>query len=79
MSFMDEPPADYGSDRYDYIEIQSPGGERPPQWLLDSSLEACSDCRPNVFLRLANNGWHRTIAHDESCPTLAAIEKSPPS
>lgn len=76
---MDQPPTDYGSDRYDYIEIQAPEGVNPPAWLLEQSLAACGDCRANVFLRLANNGWHRTVAHDETCPTLARMEKDLPS
>lgn len=74
---MDEPPSDFGSDRYDYIEVQAPTGVEPPASLLHDSLEACGDCRANVFLRWDGATWHRTIAHDDTCPTLARIEKGP--
>ncbi len=77
---MDTPPADHGSDRYDYIEIQAPQGIRPPDALMDRLLEACPDCRPNVFVRLESGSltetrtWQPTIAHDDGCPTFARIE-----
>lgn len=78
---MDSPPEDFGSDRYDYIEIQAPEGMDPPDQLLLDSLESCGDCRANVFIQwdATAGAWHRTIAHDDGCPTMAAIEKSPPS
>lgn len=71
---MDVPPADHGSDRYDHIEIAAPDGMTPPAELLASSLEACGDCRANVFIEWRDDRWHRTIAHDDGCPTFATIE-----
>ncbi len=76
MSSMDRPPTDFGSDRYDYIEIDGPPEMMPPSELLASCLEACSDCRANVFLRWTAEGWERTVAHDETCPALTALEGS---
>lgn len=70
--------ADHGSDRYDYIEVQAPTGVEPPPWLLAMCLEACQDCRANVFLRWDGKDWHRTVAHDDGCPTMARIEKDLP-
>lgn len=47
---MDTPPTDHGSDRYDYVELQSPQGMRPiGQWWDDLIAVPCLDCRANVF------------------------------
>jgi len=78
---MDRPPADHGSDRYDYVEVQAPPGIRPiAQWWDDLIAAPCPDCRANVFAmliagapaRLDNQGrgWRIAIAHDNTCPTL---------
>lgn len=76
MSFMDTPPADHGSDRFDYIEVYAPEGMIPPVELIEDSLVPCQDCRANVFIAwdVEHRRWHRTIAHDETCPALAAME-----
>ena len=66
------PPDDYGSDRYDYIEVDAPVGMTVPPELV--SDPACMDCRANVFLRSDGDRWHRKVAHDDGCPTLARIE-----
>lgn len=51
---MDTPPKDYGSDRYDYVEvIGAPEGQTPAglQWF-DALLRdgVCPDCRANLFV-----------------------------
>lgn len=71
----DIPSTDHGSDRYDYIEIQAPDDIPPPAWLTADYMP-CPDCRANVFLRWADEQWHVTIAHDDSCPSLAERERS---
>lgn len=52
---MDSPPEDYGSDRYDYVEIQGFPGEPDVMvktlWFLNLITDTCPDCRANVFLR----------------------------
>lgn len=81
---MDRPPADHGSDRYDYIEIESPFELQPegPWW--DAIVaQPCSDCRANVFVKWGNTNyprgdkraWHVVVAHDDSCPRLLAEER----
>lgn len=72
---MDFPPVDHGSDRHGYIEVEGPIGldewPDPPAYLV---VNACADCVPNIFLRWDGRHWHRTIAHDDGCPTMGAIE-----
>lgn len=67
------PPSDYGSDRFDYVEIDAPTGTPPPDWLTDEYMP-CQDCRANLFLRWTGTGWDVTIAHDATCSTLRALE-----
>lgn len=74
MSFMDVPPVDHGSDRYDYIEIEGPPEVMPSSELLAMCADPCPDCRANVFLRWSPQGWERTVAHDETCPAMTAME-----
>lgn len=51
------------------VEIQAPPEMSPPSWLLQQSLDPCPDCRANVFLKWnPEQGWHRTVAHDATCP-----------
>lgn len=74
---MDSPPEDHGSDRHGYVELTYDGPVRwpvsiPSHTLLESLR--CHDCLPNLFLRWDGKRWHSTIAHDDGCPTLAAIE-----
>lgn len=70
---VDTPPADHGSDRYDYIEVEAPVGVDPPATLTNRLLVACLDCRANVFLRwlggdpAADSSWNVTVAHDDGC------------
>lgn len=72
---LDTPPVDHGSDRHGYVEVQGPMGSdiwpEPPRHLY---VNACPDCLANVFLRWDGAHWHRTVAHDDGCPTLATIE-----
>lgn len=88
---MDTPPADHGSDRFDYVEITYPAGidEPPLPFWLTPDWAPCQDCRANAFLRWAepigdassrlNAGhWVLTVAHSDTCPTLAQREKWPP-
>lgn len=80
---LDRPPVDHGSDRYDYVEITGvPEGVVPRGGWLDAlMIEACPDCRANVFLRYLGEGrhlndgssWDVTIAHDDTCPTGAKL------
>lgn len=83
---LDTPPADYGSDRYDYIEIQdAPPGYRPlGQWWDMFIAAPCGDCRANVFAKWVGQdsidawrpqGWKITVAHDDNCPTLTRLEQ----
>lgn len=80
---MEIPPKDMGSDRYDYVEVQAPPGIRPLGEWWDKMIDEgpCPDCRANLFMRYIGNdpwdpkAWHATIAHDEACPNLAAMEK----
>lgn len=67
---------DHGSDRYDLVEVAwPPTMPQPPlpTWLTGDYMP-CQDCRANLFLRWTDNGWHSTVAHDDTCPTLRAIE-----
>lgn len=77
---LDSPPADHGSDRYDYVEVQGPADIAPAgEWFTQLLKEACPDCRANVFLRFIDGKyeplkgphphWDVTIAHDDTCPT----------
>jgi hypothetical protein len=71
---LDRPPADYGSDRYDYIEVSSPPGVTAPAPPLELyEHPSCLDCRANLFLRWDGSHWHRTVAHDDGCPTFNAV------
>lgn len=83
---MDTPPVDHGSDRYDYIEVDSPSGDLPSGlWWEEAQAEACPDCRANLFVKwtpLARStdpadarNWTMTTAHDPSCPWLAKHEQ----
>lgn len=80
MDPMDVPPADHGSDRYDYVElIGAPEGVAPHGSWWDRYLTAaCPDCRANVFATydpsLTGPPWRIEIAHDDGCPSLAATE-----
>lgn len=71
---MDTPPVDFGSDRYDYVElIGAPEGVSPEgePWFEQLVAEPCPDCRANVFIRwLADDSWQVTLAHDDGCPVL---------
>lgn len=82
MDPMDELPTDYGSDRYDYIELIGKPDDVPlPGWLTDDWMP-CPDCRANAFIKYIqcrppdpdNYRWHVTVAHEDTCPTLARIE-----
>lgn len=82
---LDNPPADHGSDRYDYVEIiGAPPDVQPSGAWWDKLLqEPCPDCRANVFVYwrtdeqvaqgaeagAPSSRWSYTIAHDETCPT----------
>lgn len=72
---LDVPPADHGSDRHGYVEVQWVAGfghpDPPPEVLAGAT---CEDCLPNLFLRWDGHRWHRTVAHDDSCPGLARLE-----
>lgn len=72
---MAETPADHGSDRYDYIEIDGPEGTPLPGWLT-ADWHPCADCRANAFLRWTGDRWDLTVAHDDGCPALASGEAS---
>jgi hypothetical protein len=78
---MDRPPVDYGSDRYDYVElIGAPPGVAPHgQWWERMLAMPCPDCRANLFAKWAPDRlpypWDVTIAHDDGCPRLRAIEE----
>lgn len=81
---MDRPPLDYGSDRFDYVEVEAPADVTPSGPWLDRLLAApCMDCRANVFLRWMHldktpddpDGWYVTIAHDSGCPAQTARER----
>ncbi len=75
---MSRPPADHGSDRYGYVEYSgAPEGVKPPDTLVNKAIvDACQDCNPNLFFRWVRpHVWALTIAHDDSCPTLARIEQ----
>lgn len=50
---MDRVPADYGSDRYNAVEMSgAPEGVFPPDRMVDQMLAtACADCNPNLILR----------------------------
>lgn len=75
---MDTPPTDYGSDRYDYIEIIAPAGIRPDgEWFERLCTDPpCQDCRANIFVRWTGGptdhalSWDVKIAHDETCPFM---------
>lgn len=57
---MDTPPADFGSDRYDYVEVEAPPGIRPiGQWWDDLIAAPCPDCRANAFARY--------VGHTDDC------------
>lgn len=85
MNPMDSPPADHGSDRYDYVEITAPPGIRPiGEWWDGLLMVPCLDCRANLFVKFlgadheANrafeqDAWHITCAHDENCPTMDTL------
>jgi hypothetical protein len=87
VSDMGTPPADHGSDRYDYVEVQAPPGARPiGQWWDDLIAAPCPDCRANVFARWLGSdsvqrrfndriNWDITIAHDETCPAIGEAGK----
>lgn len=66
---MSLPPKDYGSDRYDYIQIDAPEDVPLPEWLTPEWMP-CQDCRANAFLTWTGNAWTTMTAHDEGCPTL---------
>ena len=86
---MDTPPVDYGSDRYDYVElIGAPPGVQPHgEWWDKLLAEPCPDCRANVFVywrtdeQIAKgveagasvSRWSYRVAHDETCPNFAAM------
>lgn len=85
---MATPPADHGSDRYDYVEVTAPAGLLPAgDWWDRAVAGPCPDCRANLFARWgdgnppavpdpwARRWWHVTVAHDPSCPALARIEQ----
>lgn len=82
MDPMDSPPADHGSDRYDYVEvINAPPGVAPHgEWWERMLAMPCPDCRANVFATYQPEvappqmPWSVQIAHDEGCPALARIE-----
>lgn len=75
---MDLPPKDFGSDRYDYVEVTAPPGVRPlGQWFDNLIAAPCQDCRANVFLRWEPDDtasawdpacWQIAVAHDATCP-----------
>lgn len=67
--------SDYHPDRYDVIEIVGqPEGVPLPDWLTADWMP-CQDCRANAVIRWREGQWHVTVAHDETCPVLAAIER----
>lgn len=82
---LDSPPADHGSDRYGYVElIGAPEGVVPFPLLVDSLL--CPDCVCNLFLTYVGEApprhtimtmhvWQPLVAHDDSCPTFARIQR----
>lgn len=85
---LDRPPADHGSDRYDYVElIGAPAGVKPDGIWWDRLIATpCPDCRANIFatwtprhgMSAANAGarqyWEIKIAHDATCPNLQQLE-----
>lgn len=52
---------------------------RPPAELIERALAiSCTGCVPNVFIREAADAdgeYELTVAHDETCPWLAAAER----
>ncbi|MFL5313055.1 MAG: hypothetical protein ACJ79H_21695 [Myxococcales bacterium] len=66
-------PADHGSDRYDYVEIDAPPGVPLPEWLTADYMP-CPDCRANLFLHWDGKVWRSTVAHDAGCPVLREHE-----
>lgn len=65
---------DYFPDRYDVIEVVGGEGHALPEWLTADYMP-CGDCRANMVVRWTERGWHMTVAHDETCPALAAMER----
>lgn len=81
---MDRPPADHGSDRYDYVEVEAPLGLEPAgEWWEALVAQPCPDCRANLFVKWGNTqyhrddrrAWHVVVAHDDGCPRLLAEER----
>lgn len=70
---------DYRPDRYGHVEATY-RTERPPQELVDHALAVeCPDCNVNVFIEEhpeIDGEYKFVIAHDATCPWLAANEKS---
>lgn len=74
---MSEPAStDHGAGWYDHVELAWAEGTNahPPEWLTADWMP-CQDCRANAFLRWDGERWHVTVAHDATCPTLAALER----
>lgn len=68
--------SDHRPDLYDRIEIEAPHDVELPTWVTFEWMP-CQDCRANAFFRWRGapvHEWDLTIAHDDGCPTLAAIE-----
>lgn len=84
---MDRPPADFGSDRYDYVEVVGAPADIAPYgvWLTRLLAEPCPDCRANLFIHWRPDGdgnteqqpshWFVQIAHDDGCPAYARLAR----
>jgi hypothetical protein len=77
---MDTPPEDYGSDRYNSIELVGapPGVEPEPALVSWYDRHGCLDCNPNFvyhYRPASPSGWHVQVAHDDGCPSLAQHER----
>lgn len=74
---MSVPPIDHGSDRYNHVEFCcAPPGVTLTDSQVDKALaDACADCNPNLFFCWQRpHVWALTIAHDDTCPRLKALE-----
>lgn len=84
---LDSPPADHGSDRYNYVELSNaPEGVLPPDRLVDHLLDkACQDCNPNLFFRWVPDGesteglWSWLDAHGHTWDVTIAHDEGCPT